>query len=156
MRLRKLPDIVGGRESAGPCRAAEHGCFRAMLQRSSGMAEEWEQRFVQAFLVQATIEAIDIVILLELNGIDVKPADLGTVGPFQRGRRRHVGAVIVANHLQLTSPGDQRVELAPYAAASADRVVNDQREGFAREVVYDLQKAKGSAPPHGVGNEGEA
>jgi len=73
--------------------------------------------------------------------------------PFQYGPRGQLGAVVADDHRRSTAPGDHSVELA-HDPPAADRAVDDQGEGLAREVVHDRQNPEPPAPGQHVGGEG--
>jgi hypothetical protein len=63
------------------------------------------------------------------------------------------GQLVADDHPRSTAPGDHSVELA-HDPPAADRAVDDQGEGLAREVVHDRQNPEPPAPGQHVGGEG--
>ena len=62
--------------------------------RATGISEAVGYFFIEAFIAQATVEGLDIAILLRFAGVDVMPLDLVVVGPFQDGLAGELGAVV--------------------------------------------------------------
>src|SRR5882757_1458184 len=55
------------------------------FQLGAGVRQGAEQGLVQQFVAQLAVEALAEAVLLGLAGVDVMPADLALVGPFQDG-----------------------------------------------------------------------
>ena len=54
----------------------------------AGVAQCTKQRFIEAFILQLAIEALDKVCLLGLSGRDVMPVNASILNPFED---RHAG-----------------------------------------------------------------
>ncbi len=63
-------------------------------QRSAGIGQAVEDLLVEAFVAQASVEALDVAILLRLSGVDVVPLDAVVVGTFQDGLAGEFGAIV--------------------------------------------------------------
>ena len=63
-------------------------------QRFSGLAQCSKQRFVQAFIAQLTVEALDEAVLLWFARCDVMPVDPGLLNPFEDSHAGELGPVI--------------------------------------------------------------
>ncbi len=81
------------------------------------MAQRREQRLVQAFVAQATIEALDITLLLRFAGSDVMPLDLPVLHSTQDRQAGQLGPVVAHDHQRLAANRDDRIELAGNASA---------------------------------------
>ena len=59
----------------------------------AGMAQGWEQVFVQALIPQSSVEAFDQAVLHRFSRRDVVPFHLAILLPLEHGVRRQLGAV---------------------------------------------------------------
>ena len=69
------------------------------FEHDTGVRQGWEQRLVQQFVAQPTIEALVEAVLLRLARRDVMPAYAGVVGPGQDGVGRIFRAVVADDRL---------------------------------------------------------
>lgn len=80
-------------------------------ERDAGLSKRGEQRLVQQFIPQATVEALDEGVLHGFARRDVVPGDTALIGPCQDGIARELAAVVAHHHLGLAALGDQPVQL---------------------------------------------
>lgn len=62
------------------------------------MRQRREQRFVETFIPQPTVEVFDKSVLLWLRRGDIVPFALHFIGPFQDGMGCELRSVIADNH----------------------------------------------------------
>jgi hypothetical protein len=88
-QFRMWPDLV-----AVVPPGSEHG---------PGLGQRGEQRLVEAFVAQATIEALDEAVLHRLARRNVVPIDPPLLRPAQDGRRSQFGAIVADESLWLAA-----------------------------------------------------
>jgi hypothetical protein len=76
-------------------------------QHEPGMGQRGEQGLVEAFVPQATVEALHEAVLHRLARRDVVPLDPSLLRPAQDGRRGQLGAIIADDHMWLAAAAHQ-------------------------------------------------
>jgi hypothetical protein len=87
--LRNPPGSIGGRQPANTAmRAHMVVVVSPEPQHRAGVAERHEQRLVEAFVAQTTVEALDVAVLLRLARRDVVPLDAVAPASISGSRSR--------------------------------------------------------------------
>ena len=81
----------------------------------AGLSEITEDVFVQAFISEPSVEAIDKGILHRLSRCDLVPADASVLTPSQHSMRSHFRSIVGDNHVRLAAPADQFIQFARHA-----------------------------------------
>ena len=102
-------------------------------ERGAGMAQGREQRLVQEFVTQPTVEALNEGILCGLAGRDVVPVDLAVIREGEDRVRGELGPVIADYSSGLSAHLEQCRQLPCHPCAGQGRV-RDQGEAFPRAV----------------------
>jgi hypothetical protein len=93
-RLHNPPGSFGGRQ---PAYSAVQPHMVVVVapepQHKAGMAERDEQRFIEAFVAQPALAALDVAVLAGLAWCDVVPLDAPILRPLQDRQAGQLGAV---------------------------------------------------------------
>ena len=118
-------------------------------QRAAGVGQAVEDLLVQALVAQASVEGLDVAVLLRFAGVDVMPFDLVVVRPFQDGLAGELGPVVRNYAGGFSMDPDESVQLSRNPGPR-DAGVGDQAEVFAAAVVIHRQDAELPAGPERV------
>ena len=121
----------------------------------AGMAQRREQVLVQAFVPQATIEALHEAVLHRLSRCDVVPFNLPILLPFEHGVRRQLGAVVTDDHAGGATRLRDPVQLAGNADAG-DRSIDDGGQALPAEVVDHAEDTEPAAINQSIRHEVQA
>ncbi len=124
------------------------------LDDHARFAQADEHVFVQAFIAQAAVEALDESILYGLAGLDVVPGN-SVDRPAQDRDAGQLGAVVADD-----DRGHPAIERQPfeftYDAHATQRSVDYHSQAFAAEIIHDGQDAEAAAVAERVRDEVEA
>ncbi len=123
-------------------------------QSGSRVGERGEQRLVQEFVAQTSIEALYEGVLRWLAWGDVVPFDAGLLRPAQDRHTGKLGPVVGNAGQRTTTRSDHEVEL-PSDAEPGERGVGDQAQALAGEVVDHRQDTEASTVGERVADEVE-
>jgi len=132
-------------------------CFVVVLlpggEFDAGMPDRGEERFVQAFVAEPSVEAFHEAVLHWFAWRDVVPLNGSLLAPSQDRHAGQFRAVVADNGLRLgaTLP-DQRVEF-PCNTDARQRRIRHQGKAFACEVVDDGEDAEPATVREGVRHE---
>ena len=117
---------------------------------ATGIGQAVKDLFVEAFVAQAAVEALDKAILLRLAGINVVPLDTIFGCPFQDGLAGKLGPIVTDDASRFSIDPDQGVEF-PRHPDPGDAGIGNQGKVLAAAIVVDRQDAELSAGPEGIG-----
>jgi hypothetical protein len=119
------------------------------------MRQRREQRLIEAFVSEASVETLDEAVLHGLTGGDVMPLHRALLAPAQNGDAGELRSIVADDRLGLCAalPG-QRFQL-PHDPQARQRGVGDQRQALSGEVVYDREDPEPSSLRESVGDEVE-
>lgn len=83
-----------------------------IFQNEPHVRDRSEQRLIQQFVAQATIEGFDKTILLRLSRGNIAPADTAPVGPVQDRVRCQFGAIVTNDRFGTIMDLRQTIQLA--------------------------------------------
>ena len=153
--LRNPPGSIGGRQPANTAmRAHMVVVVSPEPQHRAGMAERHEQRLVEAFVAQTTVEALDVAVLLRLARRDVVPLDRSLLRPSQDRQAGQLGAV-VADHRMRLPPDAHQAGQFPRHPSTRQRRIGHQRQALASVVIDYAQDTEAPAADQAVGDEVE-
>jgi len=125
------------------------------LDDPPGGRQALEEMLVEAFVAEATVEALHEGVLDRLAWRDVVPFDAVVLLPAEDGVRRKFGAIVAHHHQRLASGVDKTVELAGDPTAG-QRAVDHQGQALPREVVDHHQNPEAFPVGEHVGDEVQA
>lgn len=82
------------------------------LDDLAGLRQSVEQIFVETFVAQPSIEALDEGVLGGLTRGNVVPFDTTVLGPFEDGMAGHFGSVVRDDRLWAAAGGDKPIQFA--------------------------------------------
>lgn len=94
-------------------------------QRSAGIGQAVEDLFVETFVAQASVEGLNVAVLLRLAGVDVMPLDLVLVCLFQDRFARELRSVVGNYTTGFPIGPNQSIQL-PCDPGPGDAGVGDQ------------------------------
>jgi hypothetical protein len=103
-----------------------------------------EQRLVQEFIPQPSIEALDEGVLDRLARRDVMPGHPAVVRPAQDRIRGEFAAIVADHHPGLALLMDQPIQL-PHDPQAGERGISHQAKAFAGAIVDDGQNAEAAS-----------
>ena len=109
-----------------------------------GCGQALEDVLIEAFVAQATVQALDECVLHWLAGGDVVPADTAILLPTQHHMRRQLGPVVADHQQGGAAPFYDVIEFAHHPA-TGQRCIHHQRQAFAGEVVHHHKHPKAAA-----------
>lgn len=100
-------------------------------QQAAGIGQTVEDLLVEAFVAQASVERLDVAVLLRFTGIDVVPFDIILVGAFQDRLSGELGATVRDDAGGFAIDPDQRIQFprdpGPGAAQARTRLAAEKR-----------------------------
>ena len=100
---------------------------------------------------QASVEGLNVAVLLRFAGVDVMPLDFVVVRPLQDGLAGKLGPVVRDDAGGLATDPDQRIQF-PRHPGTGDAGVRDQAEVFSAAIIVYGQNAELAAGSEGVGH----
>src|SRR5206468_7531651 len=112
------------------------------LDRLARFGQTAEPVFIEALVTQTPIEALHVSVLHRSSGLDIVPPDSLFVRPLVQRPAGELRSVVGAD---LSGQPTLHPQIVQYSRnpPTTQRGVHFDRQGFAREVVYDVQ---GSEP----------
>lgn len=139
-QIAQVPDALLRGFGCPTRNAARRCCNRSARGPACGGRQPSCRRFlVEAFIAEATVEGLDVAVLLRLAGIDVMPLNLVVVRPFEDGLAGELGAVVRHDAGRFTVDANQGVQFARHPDPR-DAGIGDQAEVFTAAVIVRSQK----------------
>ena len=118
----------------------------------TSIREAVEDLFIEAFIPQAAVEALNQAVLLRFAGVDVVPGNAGIARPFEDRGAGEFGGIITDDSVGFALNPDHRGQLPCHARARKAGIGN-QPQILACAVIVDCQNAELAGCTEGVRDE---
>ncbi len=106
----------------------------------AGFFQRKELVLVQAFVAEATVEALDICVLRRLPRRDMEQANTAIGGPSEHRQARKFRTIVHDDRFRISAHAADRIENSRHAR-SRKRCVDFDRKAFPTTIIHDRERA---------------